>query len=51
MHQGCGLWRRLVLEDTGGEIVRRAQEELLCKTGGVYVSPFPAGMEPRDVLN
>lgn len=40
-----------VLEDTGGEIVRKAREELLSKTAGVYLSPFPAGTKPQDLLN
>lgn len=39
-----------VLEDTSGEIVKRAGEELLSKTGGIYNCPFPDDFNPRDVL-
>lgn len=39
-----------VLEDDAGTILAQARAELLSKTGGVYVSPFPANMSPEDVL-
>ena len=40
-----------VLEDDSGDILQQARMELMSKTGGVYVSPFPEGMKPQDVLN
>jgi len=39
-----------VLEDTSGNIIRRARQELLKKTGGIYHCPFPEGLKPQDVL-
>ena len=40
-----------VLEDDSGNILGQAKAELMSKTGGKYVSPFPEGMTPQDVLD
>lgn len=40
-----------VIEDNSGNVLRQAKAELMTKTGGVYISPLPAGISPQDVLN